>query len=297
MLCLLILAPWLSNVIGSLPSDVFTAFQNTEFYLCTNGLMIIKWTRVRAIRWEQIRAVQYCRERNILDSYYILYLDEGKPVTLKRSLVGEGLNELAEAVESEVRQRRLPEAITAYEAGQALSFGPISITAKGLVLEEEQQSLSWQHFTSVDYYNGYYLTIREGATASPWQKIEVASMLNLCVFLPLITYIKNSLLAKERSTMDEERTIPYEEMEQMGRRHEEKLEHLRNRREIAPPPEEVIEALRVLDLPSDVSFAVIHQRYRQLAKRYHPDAGGDPETFRQINAAYKCVVAWIESQE
>jgi curved DNA-binding protein CbpA len=59
----------------------------------------------------------------------------------------------------------------------------------------------------------------------------------------------------------------------------------------------VAEALHILELPASASIDVIHQRYRQLAKQYHPDAGGDSETFRRINAAYTRVIAWITSNK
>jgi curved DNA-binding protein CbpA len=61
-------------------------------------------------------------------------------------------------------------------------------------------------------------------------------------------------------------------------------------------PPEVAHAFDVLGLPRDASFPDIRQRYRLLAKRAHPDTGGDQEQFKQINAAYKCLIKWIESQ-
>ncbi|MBO0796442.1 MAG: J domain-containing protein, partial [Ktedonobacteraceae bacterium] len=318
LICLLILAPWLGNVIGRLPTDVIVGLQNTEFYLCSNGLMITRWRRVQALRWEQIQAVQRCRTHNVLRPYYILYPSEGKPVTLNWSLVGDGIRELGEAIEREIRQRLLPEAIATYEAGQALNFGEIDVTAQGLTLANEQQDLPWERCAAIDYYNGYSFTIQDKATASTWQKIEVESMLNFCVFLPLITHIKNSLHARAhesdgitiRETVEEEASqrreandrfqepsIQEEEPERVRKAHEEILERLRSRPRVTPMPEEVIKALRILDLSSDVPFDVIRQRYRQLVKHYHPDAGGDPETFKQIHTAYRCVIAWITSQD
>lgn len=323
MICLLILTPWLSTVIGRLPRDIVVALQNAEFYLCTNGLMIIKWTRVQAIRWEQIQGVRQNVTRDRRRSSYILYLNEGKPVTLDRSLVGPEIRELSEAIDCKVSQHLLPGAIAAYEVGQSLNFGPVNVTAQGLTLEDEQQSLPWERFAAIDYFHEYYVTIRairEGEITSTWQRIEVARMLNLCVFLPLATHIKSSLRASAHQSEDatihihemgeegaepsheagprfqEQRHAQEEDLERMRRVHEEILERLRSRRRVTPIPEEVVKALRVLDLSSDATFDEIHHRYRQLAKRYHPDMGGDPETFKQINAAYQCVVTWIEAQ-
>ena len=44
--------------------------------------------------------------------------------------------------------------------------------------------------------------------------------------------------------------------------------------------------LQVLDLAYGVPIADIKKRYRALAREHHPDAGGDPERMKKINAAY-----------
>ncbi|WP_114395232.1 J domain-containing protein [Oleisolibacter albus] len=53
-------------------------------------------------------------------------------------------------------------------------------------------------------------------------------------------------------------------------------------------PEE--EALAVLDLPAGSDFATVKTRYRQLAKKHHPDANGGSkeaeERLKRINQAY-----------
>jgi len=47
------------------------------------------------------------------------------------------------------------------------------------------------------------------------------------------------------------------------------------------------QALAVLGLPSHATPEQIKRRYRQLAKRYHPDRGGDPREMQRIIAAYE----------
>jgi curved DNA-binding protein CbpA len=42
-----------------------------------------------------------------------------------------------------------------------------------------------------------------------------------------------------------------------------------------------------LELQPDCSFDDIKQQYRTLAKKYHPDLGGDAETFKRIKFAYE----------
>ncbi len=56
-------------------------------------------------------------------------------------------------------------------------------------------------------------------------------------------------------------------------------------------PAEVIESLKVLGLPENSHWDVIHKRYRSLAKQYHPDLHPeltDPALkFRRIDSAYR----------
>ena len=49
------------------------------------------------------------------------------------------------------------------------------------------------------------------------------------------------------------------------------------------------QALRVLGLPPDATPQQIKRRYRTLAKRHHPDRGGDQREMRRIIAAYECL--------
>jgi len=47
------------------------------------------------------------------------------------------------------------------------------------------------------------------------------------------------------------------------------------------------EAFAVLGLPVSSSAADIRQRFRELASRYHPDRGGDPQRFIEVRRAYE----------
>jgi len=56
------------------------------------------------------------------------------------------------------------------------------------------------------------------------------------------------------------------------------------------PARSVIErqrALAVLGLPANATPQQIKRRYRTLAKRYHPDRGGDRQQMQRIIAAYE----------
>jgi len=44
---------------------------------------------------------------------------------------------------------------------------------------------------------------------------------------------------------------------------------------------------QILGVPEDASEEQIKKRFRELAKKYHPDKGGNPEKFKQILKAYQ----------
>jgi len=57
------------------------------------------------------------------------------------------------------------------------------------------------------------------------------------------------------------------------------------------------EALRVLGLGEQASLKEIRARHRELVKRHHPDTGtsDEPDTIRQVNAAYRIVSDYISA--
>jgi DnaJ-domain-containing protein 1 len=50
------------------------------------------------------------------------------------------------------------------------------------------------------------------------------------------------------------------------------------------------QALAVLGLPPNATRQQVKRRYRSLAKRYHPDRGGDQQQMRRIIAAYELLM-------
>ena len=52
------------------------------------------------------------------------------------------------------------------------------------------------------------------------------------------------------------------------------------------------QALKVLGLPPNATPQQIKRRYRALAKRYHPDRGGDQKQMQRIIAAYELLMKY-----
>ena len=63
---------------------------------------------------------------------------------------------------------------------------------------------------------------------------------------------------------------------------------------IISPKEEIEKALDILQLPKLISRADVKKQYHFLAKKSHPDLGGDVADMEQLNHAYKLLMKYIE---
>lgn len=61
--------------------------------------------------------------------------------------------------------------------------------------------------------------------------------------------------------------------------------------------DELQEARRILGVGDRCSLREIKARHRELVKRHHPDTGntGDQEMIRQVNAAYRVLLDYINA--
>ena len=57
---------------------------------------------------------------------------------------------------------------------------------------------------------------------------------------------------------------------------------------------DIKEALEILGLPTLISEEDIKKQYRHLAKKYHPDQGGDAQEMERINQAYALLTSYIK---
>jgi len=60
------------------------------------------------------------------------------------------------------------------------------------------------------------------------------------------------------------------------------------------PLEEIDRALDILGLPKLISKDDIKKQYYFLAKKNHPDVGGNPQKMELINTAYMFLMKYIE---
>lgn len=59
------------------------------------------------------------------------------------------------------------------------------------------------------------------------------------------------------------------------------------------PEDEIAHALNIMNLPTLVTQKDIKSQYHFLAKKHHPDLGGNPSRMEEISSAYTLLMQYI----
>lgn len=166
--------------------------RGAQVYLCTDGLLLIKNRGVEAIHWHQIIEIwqafavfsSYGRKSYMLNQF-TLHRSDGAVLIVDAAF--RGFSELVAEVERKVVSCLLPGALAAYHAGNAVSFGPISVHSQGISLNPEQRTLSWQELDKVKIATG--LISFKGHSPLPLATVPTAQVPNACVFAALVSTV------------------------------------------------------------------------------------------------------------
>ncbi len=178
-------------------SQIRTARRNrgAQLYLCSDGVMRIQGGQVQAIRWDQMTSIQrtftefsVSGGKSYLLKQYILLRPDGTQLVLDNSF-GK-FKECGAAIEQQVTTRFLSGALTAFQSGQLLTFGPIGVSTQGVSAQNGQKVLPWAELKQIQVRNWELKVKKEGAFLD-WEIIPISGMPNLCVLAALLNSITN----------------------------------------------------------------------------------------------------------
>jgi hypothetical protein len=161
---------------------------NLRVYLFQNGFIYAKGGRLDVVRWDQVRYVWQRITRNRYGNTshrYKIERNDGATFTLNSMLKNVGI--LGQNIQQAVTQVHLPQAIAAYNAGNTIPFGPLSISLQGL--SNGKEILPWNQQQNLLLNRGYLLARRQG-TNHNWAKVAVSRIPNYLVFIKLANYAR-----------------------------------------------------------------------------------------------------------
>jgi len=212
-------------------SRVFVAFQNldAQVYLCTDGLMRVKAGTAEAIHWDQTSGFWKIFSEpawyglldflSLLTSFtgqdssanysgtsrpfsflqeYRLYQANGTELVLAKRF--RKFKKLGKAIEQEVTHHLLPGALAAYNAGQPVSFGEISVSRQGIHIGSRQETIAWNELNMVQG-SGSHIYInwkKQGHLLASTRTIPISEVPNVCVLTELVKTIRGSQQSQKR---------------------------------------------------------------------------------------------------
>lgn len=176
---------------------------NLRVYQFTNGIVRAKGQQVATIRWDQIDAIWI---RLIRQRYYIglagvfasalassrrtqsMTVRRVDGASFKFTNMLKGHVQLMQNIEQAVMQAHMPRAIAAYQSGQVIPFGPLTVSRQGM--GNGRETIGWHEVQNVDVKRGYLQVKRTGKTFN-WASVDVSKIPNLLVFMSLINGVRS----------------------------------------------------------------------------------------------------------
>lgn len=159
---------------------------NISVYLFTGGFVHVKGSVVDPVRWEQVKAVRQkiTNVRGRLTSTYTLQRGDGK--TFQYSSPLQNVEKLGEFVQQEVTRVQLPQALAAFNAGQALNFGKVNVDRQGI--NNGKEMIPWSQMNGLSIQQDH-LVASNGGRLLQWRSVKAGDVINLGVLLGLVDVI------------------------------------------------------------------------------------------------------------
>ena len=157
-------------------------------WLFTDGLAYRERGQMRVIRWDEIGWVWQRITRRYVngvpvgtDYRYTLQRLDGEKFTLNPRLAKIG--ELGNHLQQELFRRLFPQAVEAYNSGQELSFGKLSLSRAGI--SNGKETLPWEQVKGVKLENGQIVVSKQGKWLA-WGGTPAHEVPNLFILLEII---------------------------------------------------------------------------------------------------------------
>lgn len=166
--------------------------RDIRVYVCPGGLLYLHGGKTEAMRWDQVES--FWRKIVKTSSYgiqtgtthrYTLRRSDGATFTFNDNIGN--VEALGNTIAEETARMLWPRYIAAYQAGQTLAFGKISLNQQGV--NNGKEWLPWHQVREIRINRGYLSFKKEGDKQG--RVILAAEIPNLDVFLALVNGIQS----------------------------------------------------------------------------------------------------------
>jgi len=185
---------FMMEYVGLLVSLLIPRLRNKSctLYPCDKGFILKQSiTTFRVVRWDEIETIWYTATRGATQGYlknrlYTMRCHDG--YTLTFAGLYKSLNNLDKTLAENFTRRRLPFQFADYQAGQTLSFGPLSINREGIIALGKM--LPWEQVADISLLKDRRLIIyKTGERPEIWPNLPPLKIANLSILLALFKRI------------------------------------------------------------------------------------------------------------
>lgn len=168
-------------------------YKNWAVYVYDRGFAHKKGSEAaQPFRWDQIEAVWYYVIRHYRNGIYTgtthnyrVRRVDGYEIVLNDRFAN--VATLGDTVSNQVTGAKMPQVIAAYNAGQTITFGPLSLNRQG-IQNANGNLLPWPEIKDVSLQNGYVAVSKAGKWLR-WSTQPVRNIPNVFLFIALVRFI------------------------------------------------------------------------------------------------------------
>lgn len=160
---------------------------NMRIHIFTNGFIRANGSKIDVVRWEQIEAIWQRSVRSRYGSTSHTYtVMRGDGLKMKFNSLIKRVGDLGSALQDQVSRLQTPRAIAAYNSGNTVMFGKISVSMQGI--SNGSKTLPWNEVSAVTLKRGYVTVQRQGGWSMNWA--SVSDTPNYHVLLNLVNHAR-----------------------------------------------------------------------------------------------------------
>ena len=168
-------------------------YKNWGVYVYDRGFVHKRGSQAgQPFRWEQIEAVWYRVTRHYRNGIYMgtthnyrVRRQDGYEIVLNDRFAN--VATLGDTVSNQVTGAKMPQVIAAYNAGQAITFGPLSVSRQG-IQNASGNLLPWPEIKDVSLQSGYVAVSKAGKWLR-WSSQPVRNIHNVFLFIAMVRFI------------------------------------------------------------------------------------------------------------
>ena len=162
-------------------------------YICSDGFAFRRGKRIDAFRWDQVESIRQAVTRRY---YYGIYTGTTHRYTIRRK---DGVQialrdqfadveQIGNTLSNAITQALFPQVLAAYNAGQTITFGSLSVSLQGVSNNNGQTWLPWNQIKEIKINRGVISVRQEGKWLN-WSTAYASRIPNISVFLALVNYV------------------------------------------------------------------------------------------------------------